>query len=202
MVDQIATTLFNDIYDATNSKVLVYITAKCSNTHDISDIFQEIYMELYSVLVKRGDHYIKNNEAFVMNLTKQKVFRYYSLFDRLKKCIPIITLNDLGEEINLADFEYEVSPVEDSVIEKDLIAQIHKFLSKKPEAVKKIFYLFYYLDQSIPEIAKLLSMSESNVKNKLYRTLAEVRRLYTEKDGAINERKRADNKSSKNGYAR
>ena len=58
MVDQNTTTLFNDIYDSTKRKILVYITAKCGNTADIHDIFQETYMELYSILAKKGPAYI------------------------------------------------------------------------------------------------------------------------------------------------
>ena len=89
MVDQNPTTLFNDIYDSTNRKVLVYITAKCSSPADIHDIFQETYMELYSILVKKGPDYIQNSEAFVMKLAKQKLSRYYSLLDRLKRLLPL-----------------------------------------------------------------------------------------------------------------
>ncbi|MFQ9801920.1 MAG: sigma factor-like helix-turn-helix DNA-binding protein [Clostridia bacterium] len=39
--------------------------------------------------------------------------------------------------------------------------------------------MYYSLDLTIPEIAKQLSMSESNVKNKLYRTLKEMRNFYS-----------------------
>ena len=78
MVDKNPTTLFNDIYDSTTRKVLVYITAKCSSPADIHDIFQETYMELYSILVKKGPDSIQNSEAFVMKLAKQKLSRYYS----------------------------------------------------------------------------------------------------------------------------
>jgi DNA-directed RNA polymerase specialized sigma24 family protein len=41
--------------------------------------------------------------------------------------------------------------------------------------VKKVLYMFYELGMTIAEIAEELSMSESNVKHKLYRTLKEVR---------------------------
>ena len=43
--------------------------------------------------------------------------------------------------------------------------------------MKKVFYLFYDVGQTIPEIARALSMSESNVKHKLYRTLKELQTL-------------------------
>jgi RNA polymerase sigma-70 factor (ECF subfamily) len=52
-----------------------------------------------------------------------------------------------------------------------------QFLTTKPEDVQKIFYLMYDVGLSISEIAQALSISESNVKNKLYRTLKELRNL-------------------------
>lgn len=97
MVDQNLISLFNAIYDATNRKILGFITAKCGNTSDISDIFQDTYT--------------------------------------------------------------------------------------KPQIVQKIFLLRYSLDMTIPEIAKLLSVGESYVKNILYRTINQLRELYVRKDG-------------------
>ena len=178
MVDQNATNLFNDIYDSTNKKVFVYITAKCNSTTDISDIFQDTYMELYTVLVKRGVDYIENYDAFIMKIAKQKVYRYYTIFDRLKLMVSKSASNEDGDEVNITDLEADSFVLEDVITEKDLVAQVNEFLTKKPEAVKKIFYLFYYMNLSIPEIAKLLTLNESNVKNKLYRTLKELRKLY------------------------
>jgi len=58
------TDVFSRIYDATNNKVLVYIAVKCGNTADIKDIFQDTYLELFSVVEKRGTGYIENSEAY------------------------------------------------------------------------------------------------------------------------------------------
>lgn len=183
MVDPNTITHFNDIYDSTNRKILSFITAKCNNTSDISDIFQDTYMELYKVITKRGLDYIKNSDAFVMKIAKQKLYRYYSLFDRLKSIIPMLTINDKGEEVNIVDLEMLDFVIEEKIFEDALVTQINEFISEKSKDIQKIFYLFYYLDMTIPEIAKLLSMNESNVKNKLYRTLKELRKLYFRKDG-------------------
>jgi len=175
------TDVFNRIYDATNNKVLVYITVKCGNTADIKDIFQDTYLELFSVVEKRGTCYIENGEAFVMRIAKQKIYRYYTLLDRLKSVVSLAAINSDGEEYDLAemaDMEADSFVLEDIIAEKELISRVSRFLSKKPETVKKVFYLFYYMDLSIPEISSQLSMSESSVKNKIYRTIKELRQLY------------------------
>ncbi|HCX79596.1 MAG TPA: hypothetical protein DG577_09305 [Firmicutes bacterium] len=183
MVDQNIISLFNCIYDNTNRKVLRFITAKCNNTSDISDIFQDTYMELYAVMVKRGLDYIANSEAFVMNIAKQKVYRHYSLLTRLKFAIPLSVADEDGNEINIADLEANYFSFNTSMLNSALIAEIKRAISAKPQIVQKIFLLRYSLDMTIPEIAELLSVGESYVKNKLYRTRNELRELYVRKDG-------------------
>ena len=57
-----------------------------------------------------------------------------------------------------------------------------KYLSSKGDEVRKIFHLFYRFDLTIAEIARLLDTSESDVKNKLYRTLKEIRTYWKGED--------------------
>ena len=57
---------FDEIYNSTNKAVLAFITAKCGRTADIGDIFQETYMELYQILIKRGVEYVTNDKALVL----------------------------------------------------------------------------------------------------------------------------------------
>ena len=138
MVDQNPTTLFNDIYDSTNRKVLVYITAKCSSPADIHDIFQETYMELYSILVKKGPDYIQNSEAFVMKLAKQKLSRYYSLLDRLKRLLPLSSPPENEDWDASMDQELDSVPIDELVCTRDLSARFYTYLSSKPTDVKKV----------------------------------------------------------------
>ncbi len=169
---------FNEIYDTTNRKVLALITAKCGNLADIGDIFQETYLELYASLSKRGTDFIHNDEAFVMRIARQKIYRHYSLSKKLSRFVPVIVKDEDGTEINLADLEPDSLELEETVINELLIEDIRRHLQTKPEDVRRIFTLFYSLDQTISQIAGLLSMSESNVKHKLYRTLKELRKFY------------------------
>lgn len=48
--------------------------------------------------------------------------------------------------------------------------------------LKKIFYLYYYMDKDISEIALLFSVKESTIKNRLYRTLRELRKNLDKED--------------------
>lgn len=169
---------FDEIYNSTNKVVLAFITAKCKNTADINDILQDTYLELYQVLIKRGAEYIKHEKAFVLRIAKQKIARYYSLLERLKIFVSIDINNEDEEEAELSDFKISDFLTEDYVVNQILLDNAQEFIMSKSEDVKKVYYLFYGAGLTIPEIAKILSISESSVKNKLYRTLRELQNLF------------------------
>ncbi|MCL2140488.1 MAG: RNA polymerase sigma factor [Dehalococcoidia bacterium] len=176
MVDPNITARFNEIYDSTYKVVLSFITARCKKTDDISDVAQEVYTELYKLLCKRGVDYIQNEYAITLRIAKHKLYKHYSLKERLRLFIPMTFKKEDGDEVSIADLEAEVSSAEEEVVINQLVVEkARQFLRQKPDDVKKVFNLFYDVELSIPEIAQTLSMSESNVKHKLYRTLKELR---------------------------
>lgn len=168
---------FDEIYNSTNKAVLAFITAKCSHTADIKDIFQETYLELYNILRKRGANYVTNEKALIFKIAKQKLARYYSLMERLRMFMSFDVHKEDGEKIDISDFEADDFLTEDFIVNQDILESALQFIHSKPEDVQKIFYLKYDVHLSIPEISNLLNINESNVKNKLYRTLKEIREL-------------------------
>ena len=178
-----AASRFDEIYNSTIKAVLAYITAKCKYTADISDIVQDTYMELYQVLIQRGADYVKNDKAFVKRIAKVKIARYYSLLERLKMFVSINASYDgnENEELAISDFDVTSFLMEDYAVNQVMLTQVRKLLQSKPEDVKKIFYLFYDAGLTIPEIAGLLCISESSVKNKLYRNLKHFRAILSRK---------------------
>jgi RNA polymerase sigma-70 factor (ECF subfamily) len=177
MISHEITARFNEIYDSTQKAVLSFVTAKCGNTADIADIVQEIYLELFSLLTRRGVDFIKNENAMVLKIAKQKLARHYSLMERLRMIVPMVGANAEGDEIPLTDLEADAFLAEDFTVSRLLIDDAKALLRRKPESVRKVFYLYYEVGLSIHEISKTLSMSESDVKNKLYRTLKELRSM-------------------------
>jgi len=167
---------FEEIYNATHNAALTLITAKCSRTADISDIFQDTYMELYQAIKKRGVGYITNDKAFVLRLAKQKLARYYSLQERLRMFVSAGT-HETGDSADLTDFEADSFLTEDFAIDQITVDEARQYIHSRPEIVQKVFYLFYNVGLTIPEIASALAIGESQVKNRLYRTLKELRNL-------------------------
>jgi len=168
---------FDEIYDSTNKAVLTYITAKCRYTADINDIFQETYVEFYGVLIKCKADYIKNEKAFVLKIAKRKIAKYYSLMEKLRIFISLTPIDENDDEVDLSYFEADSILMEDYVVNQVMLETAWQYINTKAEIVQKVFYLMFNVGLTIPEIAKALSMSESNVKNKLYRTLKELRKL-------------------------
>ena len=168
---------FDDLYNSTHKAALTFITAKCKRTADIADIFQDTYMELYQVLDKRGADYITNGKAFVLRLARQKLARHYSLADRLRGFVSLETADD--DENAPADFIADDFILEDFIVDQDILSAVRDYIQAQPEAVQKVFYLFYEVGITIPEIAAALGISESNVKNEIYRTITKLRRLLT-----------------------
>jgi RNA polymerase sigma-70 factor (ECF subfamily) len=177
MAGQDVASRFNEMYDSTYKAALSFITAKCGNTADIRDIAQETYMELYQLLSKRGADYVQNDKAIVLKIARRKLAKHYSRMERLRMFVPLYAENEDGDEVLLTDTEADAFLTEDFVIGQMTVESARKILTQKPEDVKKVFYMFYDLGLTIAEIAKELSMSESNGKHKLYRTLAELRSL-------------------------
>ena len=85
---------------------------------------------------------------------------------------------------NLKNIDIEQISFEEFLESKEMVEMAISYLVQKDELTKKIFYLYYFMEKPIKEIADLFSVKESNVKNKLYRTLKELRQ-YLLKEGMV-----------------
>ncbi|MDR0197283.1 MAG: RNA polymerase sigma factor [Oscillospiraceae bacterium] len=177
MTDSAIVSRFNEIYDSTYKPVVAFITAKCGNTADICDISQETYMEIYRLLCRRGASCVRNPKALALKIARQKLARYYSFRERARIFVPLFSESEDGGEIALSDFEAAAFLTEDFTVDKMTVESAKAIIGQKPRDVRKVFYLFYDVGLTIAEIAKEMSVSESNVKHKLYRTLKEIRAL-------------------------
>lgn len=171
---------FNELYDTTHEKILAYIIVKCGNTEDVADIFQETYTEIVKVIRKHGIEYFKKPEAFVMQVAKKKIYRHYKLLERIRG---IEETWDLDES-NLNNIDIGQISFDEFLATKETVKMVISYLGQKDELTKKIYYLYYFMDKPIKEIAALFSVKESNVKNKLYRTLKELQE-YLIKEGMV-----------------
>ena len=159
MTSQKALDKFDIVYNESYKDISKYVVLNANNIGDVKDILQNIYLEVY----KNIDKVIDKN--YVFGIAKNVLKKYYR-FKFLRKNDTEITDN-IKSNINL----------EKTVMDKFDTELVWKYLQKKNNIIAKIIYLYYYEEYTIKEIANSLNLTESNVKNYIYRTLKELRRM-------------------------
>lgn len=177
MINQLNLKKFNEIYDKTYNNIQKFVVCKCSNIEDVNDIIQEIYIELYKKI--SNIEKIKNIDSYLIGIAKNKISKHYGLLYKFKT----LSLN-IKDDTNLEIIDNipDIIDIENIAIKGVDLESIWEQLKKKKIVIQKIFYLYYNLDFTIKEIANELNLSESYIKNCLYRTLKELQK-FMRKDG-------------------
>lgn len=175
MIDQSNLKIFNNIYNETYEDVLKYVIIKCHNMNDVNDIVQDTYYELWRSLENKQLD-LSNIKPYIIGIASNKIKKHFKLIYKIKS-ISIFETNDNDVEL-LSTIKDKVD-IEDLVISGYLWKDIWCYLKQKKNVnIPKIFYLHYKLDYTIKEISNILNLSESNVKNLLYRTINELNMIY------------------------
>ncbi|MEG0799157.1 MAG: sigma-70 family RNA polymerase sigma factor [Bacilli bacterium] len=164
---------FDQIYNRSYPFLLKYVIAKIDCISNAEDILQEVYLKLLLIIDRKGLSYIKNERKFLLKLTKNELYKYYSLREKFKSVF--IRDDEVIDTLLLSDTQSNSNNDIDLKID---IKDIWDFISKEPIDVQKILCLYYLADCSIKSIALFLGMNESTVKTKLYRTRDKLREKY------------------------
>lgn len=159
---------FEHIYNEQYNNTLKYIIIKTNSLSCVNDIIQDTYLELYKKL-KKGTISVTDINSYILGFANNIIKRYNSKNPIANE----ISFEENLENVISKDFDYD----EILSIEYD-VKKIFELLNQKDDLTKKIFELRYSFDMKIPDIAKVLDMPESNVKNRLYRTIKELRNLH------------------------
>ena len=160
---------FEFLYNNTYRNVLKYTICHCRNLDDVNDIVQDIYTELYQKTVNKKHINLDNAESYIIGIAKNKIKKHYSL----------AKISYIGSENeNLGQYGDNEIDIEKDLITKDNVMQVWNYLKNKSELTAKIFYLYYVIDVPIKEIAEELKITESNVKNHLYRTQKDLKERF------------------------
>ena len=178
---QQVTPFFEALYDQTYDATLLYLTRRCADPTQLPDLLQEVYSEVYAVLLQKGSGYLQNPPAFVRHVARAKLRRFYTLRQRLRQWVPLQRQDAEGELYDdpaLEQAAWQMPQPGDQVEEKWLLESIAATLKTYPPDVQKIFICHYQLDLTLRQTAEALGMKESTVKAKLYRTLQKLRTIY------------------------
>lgn len=171
--------LFDGIYERNKGAALRYITSKCMNISDIDDIYQDTFLNVYRAVCKMTAP-IENEEAFVIALAKKSLSRYYGLLGKLKAQVSSGLSRFPDRKSNVRP--EESVDVEMLVADRALCDDIFDTVSTMPADVQRIVYMYYVLNMPLSEVAKALGMREDTVKNRLYRSLERIRRIYKRRE--------------------
>lgn len=166
---------FEFLYNSTYKNVLKYTICHCRNLDDVNDIIQDIYTELYQKIIEKKQINLENIESYIIGIAKNKIKRHYAL---IKVRLPMQIENE-----DIEQFSDNEMDIERNFITKDNVLQIWNYLKSKNDLTARIFYLYYVMEISIKAIADDLQITESNVKNHLYRTQKELREKFRKGDG-------------------
>lgn len=170
---------FNKIYDETNLELLKYVIIKCHNVNDTNDIMQETYLELWKILNKKMLSDI-NIKSYLIGIANNKMKKHYSLLQKLKT-VSLFEKNE--KDMELIDTIEDKVDINNLIIKNDNWSMIWAYIKgKKNQDISKIFYLYYKLELSIKDISNELKVSESYIKNLLYRTLKELQDNFGNED--------------------
>ena len=174
MSTQIKKDNFETIYNKTYSKTLRFIVVKCNNLDDINDIIQDTYIELLKAIRKHKPIEEEIIDKYIMGIANNVIKRHY--YKKKKENVVSFYIDD-EHEIDAPDnFD-----MEQDFITKENVRDVWNYVKNKDLLTAKIFYLYFVLDLKISEIAGELEITESNTKNKIYRTLKEIKK-YLGKD--------------------
>lgn len=165
MIDQETLNVFDKLYNDTYNDILKYVVIRCSNINDVSDIMQNIYIEVY----KKISNDIDVNKSYIIGIAKNKLKDYYR-FNYKEK---IVSLFKSKEDTSVNNIKADID-LEKALIVKYDVELVWDYLKKKKVIISKVFYLYFQMGLTIKEIAKELEITESNVKHYLYRTLKEL----------------------------
>lgn len=181
MIDPNITAFFNETYDSTHNAILIYLTGKCRNLSDVNDICQDVYFEFYKILSYKGISYIRNPKGLLKRLARRKMHQFYHAKEQSGE-IETLSVEEMVEETSVINHHRSSMEMTDTSDDEILIEDIYQFLKQKPDDIQKIFYMYYELEQTFTQIAGKLSMKESTVKSKFYRTREELRSRYQKED--------------------
>lgn len=153
---------FEVIYRKTYNSLLKYITIKCNKIEDINDILHDTYLEFLNILKRKKQIEVEILENYIFGIANNIIKRYY-----YKKSNIVTYEPKEDEDIEIKD-DFDL---EQDFITKENVQSVWNYIKSRDLITIKIFYLYFSLDMKISDIAKELNINESNVKNKIYRTL-------------------------------
>ena len=160
---------FNNLYIPLHETFYRVAYRYLENREEAKDVVQEIYLKLWES--RDSLKGVKNAEAYGVTLIKNRCL------DVLRSAR--IRSNGKSDERYFDKIATFTSP---RIEESEKVTRLRKIVDGLPERQKGIFYLRYFRDLSIKEIATLTSLSEVNIRVHLVRAKKIVKEQFEKGD--------------------
>ena len=164
---------YSELYSATYRRMYGYAVRSARHIADIDDILQNAYIACWR-RIKTGFR-PANPESYVFTAVKNSIRSYYRL-KRHENAELAFTDDPDGAPNELAALLAE--DISDTVADKITADGIWRELFSGDGLTARIFLLYFRQNCTIAETAKCLGVSESTVKNRMYRTLKSLADKY------------------------
>ncbi len=131
----------------------------CQNTQDAEDVIQDTFVQYYTT--KKEFDNEEHIRAWLIRVAVNKAKNVTRTFWRRNK-------------VSIEDF------METLAFETPKSKTLFETVMQLPKKYRIVIHLYYYEDYSVGEIAKILKLSESNVKTRLMRGRAKLREVLKE----------------------
>lgn len=167
--------VFIEIYDRTYNNLCKYVVLKCGNAVDVPDIVQNTYMFFYKTLKKK--HNIDKPTEYLFKIAKNEINKFYATREKRLREISVFSDSAEDGQATVTDLETLLSTELAADINIEL-SDIWNYIEKQDALTIKIFVLYFRFDEKIIDISKELKISESSVKNRLYRTIKRIQKEF------------------------
>lgn len=161
---------FVKLYNETYDDVLKYVVSKCNNAHDVPDIIQKTYLNYYERVEKAGN--VDKPVNYLFKIAKNEMNKYYRFKSMHKRDIPVFSKTEEDGEFDTLEALLVQELPEYTDVD---VQEIWQYIKDRDALTFKIFVLYFYYDEKLSDIAKILNIGESAVKNRLYRTINQMR---------------------------
>ena len=152
--------------------VYTFCSQITGNCQEADDLYQDTFLK--ATELKEGIDYNRNPRSYFISVALRIWKNRRRKFAWRKRIAGTCTLTEEAAEVNMP--EQEIS-AEDVVLQKELEQQVRKAVGELAEKYRIPVYLYYTLQLSVEEIAKLLHKKASTVRTQLTRARKKLAQL-------------------------
>lgn len=151
---------FEDLYKENRALILNYIRKRVKNKEDAEDLTEEVFIRVYKNLPDFKWQGV-SVKSWIFTIARNAIIDYYRKFDKEKNNVSL-------EEVS-TNFKSGSKDILVNLLDGEEDKKLYLEISKLKEKDQFLIYYKYFEELSIKEIAKRVSMSESNVATRLHR---------------------------------